>query len=97
MSDSSREHDAEISAHQAKRQAATLLKSAERDFQCWAKRSGGILGKYLGREPSILSRKELALQQAEALARQGDVLHQVFRMLICIREMMPPAFDLSRR
>jgi hypothetical protein len=42
----------------------------------------------LGREPSILSRRELALQQAEALARQRDVLHHVFQMLICIREMI---------
>ena len=45
---------------------------------------------YLGRETRSLSprERELALPQAEALARQTDVLHHLFQIPICLREMI---------
>jgi hypothetical protein len=44
MSHSSREPD----AHKAKREAAKLLKSAEKSFRRWAKRVGGHLATAFG-------------------------------------------------
>jgi hypothetical protein len=44
MSDSSSEPD----AHKAKREAAKLLKSAEKSFRRWAKRAGGHLATAFG-------------------------------------------------
>ena len=76
MSDSSSEPD----AHKAKREAAKLLKSAEKSFRRWAKRAGGHLAKAFGEKIRQPSRRELVLQ--EALARQMEVLHHLSQILI---------------